>query len=222
MPPHISLSLSKTVFSLSRCTSPHPPAALVHECSVHSPPGVSAERKPDSQHCLPLKTPAAAFLPRGSAGTRGVGGGSGPPAGSDLRPSDTAPEESRAPGGTRTSNYAAEPRGRMEKRLWRERAAPLSKRSMDAAAGKKWLQFINPEDYIIYSPWFSIDDGTEGGEARCVTFGRAEETVGCSLKPQHVFALPCQPVRNRPSGWLEISPFVKLLSPLLPSSSVRV
>lgn len=77
MPPHISLSLSKTVFSLSRCTSPHPPAALVHECSVHSPPGVSAERKPDSQHCLPLKTPAAAFLPRGSAGTRGVGGGGG-------------------------------------------------------------------------------------------------------------------------------------------------
>lgn len=154
MPPRVPLSLSKTDFSRSRCTSPHPPAALVHECSVHSPPGVSAERKPDSQHCLPLKTPAAAFLPRGAAGKRGVGGGEvrRPPAGSDLRPAHTAPEESRAPGGTRTSNYAAEPRGRMEKRLWRERAAPLPKHSMDGAAAKKWLQFINPEDYIIYSP----------------------------------------------------------------------
>lgn len=151
-PPHLPLSLSKTDFSLSRCTSPHPPAVLVHECSVHSPPGVSAERKPDSQHCLPLKTPAAAFLPRGSAGTRGVVGGAAPPTGSDLQPADTAPEESRAPGGTRTSNYAAEPRGRMEKRLWRERAAPLSKRSMDGAAGKKWLQFINPKITLFTPP----------------------------------------------------------------------
>lgn len=82
----------------------------------------------------------------------------------------------------------------MEKSLSRERAALLSKHSMGelehGAAEKKWLQFVNPEDYIIYSSWFSIDAGTEGGEARCVTFGRVEETAVWSLKSQHVFVFP--------------------------------
>lgn len=77
--PNISSSLSSKVdlplslhfLSSCRCAR--------HECSVRSPPGVSAERNPDNQRCLPLKVPVA---------------------GGDLWPSDTAPEVATTGGNT--------------------------------------------------------------------------------------------------------------------------
>lgn len=95
-------------------------------------------------------------------------------------------------------------RGRMEKSLWSERAALLSKRSMDGAAETKWLQFINPKDYIIYSSWFGIDAGTEGGQACWVTFGRVEATAGRSWRSQHVFVFPHLWETACPAGWRSV------------------
>lgn len=105
-----SLSFSR-VDPPSLCTSSRPTAVLVHECCVRSPPGVSAERNPDNQRCLPLKTPAAAFLPRGWWDAGRV-----PPPKVTSDP-QTQHQKSRPPEGTRTSNYAAKPRGRIEKGL---------------------------------------------------------------------------------------------------------